>query len=66
MARPKKVVDVQVVEQVPDHPECEMVVSKFDRFVDLVMNVEITQTPTSVQMHPWLEAQIESGLVLRC
>lgn len=40
------------------------VVSKFDRFVDLINNVEITQSPTEVKMHPWLQSQVDSGKVL--
>lgn len=42
------------------------VVSKYDRFVDLVMNVEITQTPSEVEMHPWLQANVDVGLVILC
>lgn len=42
------------------------VVSKFDRFVDLVNNVEITQTPSEVVMHPWLQANVDNGLVVVC
>ena len=41
-----------------------LVVSKHDRFIDLVMNVEIGQTPVEVDLHPWLEAQVEAGLLI--
>ncbi len=43
-----------------------LVVSKHDRFIDLVMNVEIGQTPVEVEMHPWLQAQVDAGLVILC
>lgn len=40
------------------------VVSKFDRFVDLVNNIEITKSPILVEMHPWLQSNVDSGLVI--
>lgn len=40
------------------------VVAKFDKFVDLIANVEIGKEPVEVEMHPWLEAQVEAGLVI--
>lgn len=61
MARTKNT--QQTDEQAPNMVE---VVSKFDRFVDLVKDVEITHTPTTVEMHPWLQAQVDAGLVILC
>ena len=43
-----------------------LVVSKHDRFIDLVNNVEIGQTPVEVEMHPWLQANVDAGLVILC
>ena len=40
------------------------VVAKHDRFIDLVNNVEITKEPKVVEMHPWLQAQVDAGLVI--
>lgn len=45
-------------------PELVKVISKFDLFVDLVMNKNITKTPSIVEMHPWLQDNIDRGLVL--
>ena len=61
MARTKNT--QQTDEQAPNRVE---VVSKFDRFVDLVKDVEITHPPTTVEMHPWLQAQVDAGLVILC
>lgn len=45
-------------------PELVKVVSKFDLFVDLVMNKNITKEPSIVELHPWLQENIDRGLVL--
>lgn len=45
-------------------PQLVKVVSKFDLFVDLVMDKNITKTPSIVEMHPWLQDNIDRGLVL--
>jgi hypothetical protein len=37
------------------------VFSSRGRFVDLVKNVEIGSTPVEVEMHPWLQANIDAG-----
>ena len=69
MARPKKETQTDSLEIAADTtPQAEtvMVVSKFERFVDLVMDVAITQKPTPVVMHPWLQAQVDAGLVILC
>ncbi len=71
MARPKKIEaateeEPQAEVQHSASPETVEVVSKFDRFVDLVKDVEITHTPTTVEMHPWLQAQVDAGLVILC
>ena len=55
--KPKRVVK-------PAKSDKVFVISKYDRFVDLVNNVEIGQTPVEVEMHPWLEAQVSVGLLI--
>ena len=37
------------------------VASKHFRFVDLINDVEITQTPKEVVWHDWLQSQIDAG-----
>lgn len=45
-------------------PEVVKVISKFDLFVDLVKDKNITKTPSLVELHPWLQDNIDAGLVL--
>ena len=47
-------------------PSKVLVVSKFDRFVDQITGVEITKTPVEVEMHPWLQSNVDVGLVILC
>lgn len=47
-------------------PSKVLVVSKFDRFVDQITGMEITKTPVEVEMHPWLQANVDAGLVILC
>ena len=37
------------------------VVASIPPFVDLIKNVEIGETPVEVELHPWLQAQIDAG-----
>ena len=50
----------------PAKPSKVLVVSKFDRFVDQITGMEITKTPVEVEMHPWLQANVDAGLVILC
>ena len=50
----------------PAKPSKVLVVSKFDRFVDQITGMEIGTTPVEVEMHPWLQANVDSGLVIVC
>lgn len=45
-------------------PSTVKVVSKHDLFVDLVKNANITKTPSIVELHPWLQDNIDAGLVI--
>ena len=42
-------------------PKAVKVVAKYPPFIDLINNVEITGEPTPVEMHPWLQAQVDAG-----
>ena len=47
-------------------PKTVRVVAKYPPFVDLIRDVRIGEEPVEVELHPWLEAQIEIGLVIVC
>jgi len=32
-------------------------------FVDLIKNVQIGETPVEIELHPWLQAQIDAGKI---
>lgn len=44
-----------------DKAKTVKVVAKYPPFIDLINNVEITGEPTPVEMHPWLQAQVDAG-----
>lgn len=48
----------------PKKPKTVTVYAKYGRFIDLVNDVEITSTPQEVEAHPWLQAQIDAGLLI--
>ena len=45
----------------PRAPKAVKVVAKYPPFIDLINNIEITGEPTPVEMHPWLQAQVDAG-----
>jgi hypothetical protein len=40
------------------------VVAVYPPFVDLIKNVEIGETPVEIELHPWLQAQIDAGKIV--
>ena len=44
-----------------DKAKTVKVVAKYPPFIDLINNIEITGEPTPVEMHPWLQAQVDAG-----
>lgn len=40
------------------------VMAKFPPFVDLINDVRIGAEPVEVELHPWLQAQIDQNLLL--
>ena len=46
-----------------DKPKTVKVVAVYPPFIDLINNVEITDQPTLVELHPWLQAQLDAGKI---
>lgn len=40
------------------------VVAKYPPFIDLIKDTVIGVNPVEVEMHPWLQAQVDCGLVI--
>ena len=56
MARPAKA---------PENQQQKVkVMAKFPIFVDLINDVRIGSEPVEVELHPWLQAQIDAGILL--
>ena len=45
-------------------PKTVKVVAVYPPFVDLIKNVEIGETPVEIELHPWLQAQIDAGKIV--
>lgn len=56
MARPAKAPEAQ--------QQKVKVMAKLPPFVDLINDVRIGAEPMDVELHPWLQAQIDAGLLL--
>ena len=56
MARPAKVPEAQ--------QQKVKVTAKFPIFVDLINDVRIGAEPMEVELHPWLQAQIDANLLI--
>lgn len=68
MAKNNKNMPAQTPPEASDAPALVRVtvMSKHLRFVDLITGAEITRTPIEVELHPWLQAQIDAGLLIEC
>jgi hypothetical protein len=42
-------------------PKAVKVVAAYPPFIDLIKNIEIGETPVDIELHPWLQAQIDAG-----
>ena len=58
MARPAK------AQENPQEKPTVKVTAKLPPFVDLINDVRIGAEPMDVELHPWLQAQIDAGLLL--
>ena len=58
MARPAK------AQENPQEKTTVKVMAKLPPFVDLIKDVRIGAEPIEVELHPWLQAQIDAGLLL--
>ena len=58
MARPAK------AQETPQEKPTVNVMAKLPPFVDLINDVRIGAEPMEVELHPWLQAQIDAGLLL--
>ena len=58
MARPAK------AQENPQEKPTVKVMAKLPPFVDLINDVRIGAEPVEVELHPWLQAQIDAGLLL--
>jgi len=39
------------------------VVTKFPLVIDLITDTKITAIPVEIELHPWLQAQIDSNII---
>lgn len=56
MARPTKAPEAQ--------QQKVKVMAKLPPFVDLINDVRVGAEPMEVELHPWLQAQIDGGLLI--
>ena len=59
MARPAKAPEVQ-----QEQTNRIKVMAKLPPFVDLINDVRIGAEPVEVELHHWLQAQIDAGLLI--
>ena len=58
MARPAK------AQETPQEKTTVRVMAKLPPFVDLINDVRIGAEPVEVELHPWLQAQIDANLLI--
>ena len=58
MARPAK------AQETPQEKTIVKVMAKLPPFVDLIKDVRIGAEPMEVELHPWLQAQIDANLLI--